>query len=304
MLIDTVDQLPGLLPLHAWQALSSSVRVLVGSPDHPLTAHLDAADLAWETVERDPKAIVDRVAGQTAYLYGAADDAGFTRGLGLEAARRLVELEIVYFAVAPPGLRLLDLVRTQERLLAPDGCPWDREQTHESLARYAQEEVAELVDAIATGDPDHIREELGDVLMQVTFHAQLAAAAGTFDIDDVAGGIVDKLVRRHPHVFADATADTADQVIARWDELKADEKPERTGPLDGVPRSLPALAYARELQARAAKAGLAVELEGDDVAARLWRLVAEARAQGVDPELALRAAAAAFRDPHEALPDP
>ncbi|MDP8977217.1 MAG: MazG family protein, partial [Actinomycetota bacterium] len=154
----------------------------------------------------------------------------------------------------------------EERLRGPGGCPWDREQSHRSLARYAVEEVYELLEAIEDDDSDAIREELGDVLLQVVFHAQIAQDEGRFTIDDVARGIVDKLVRRHPHVFSDAQVSGADEVIANWDRLKRDEKP-RAGVFEGVPAALPALQYAATLLRRAAEAG--VRSERGDVGARL-----------------------------------
>ncbi|MCH8612130.1 MazG family protein [Arsenicicoccus dermatophilus] len=195
------------------------------------------------------------------------------------------------------GERLLDLVAVMDRLRSPGGCPWDAQQTHESLAPYAVEEAHELADAIASGDRDHLVEELGDVLLQVAFHARVGQEHPTapFDVDDVAAGIVAKLRRRHPHVFGDAVVGGPADVEASWEAIKAQEKPERSGVLDGVPASLPALARATKLATRLERQGRADLLAaaapadpGDDVGARLWALVLEARAQGVDPELALR----------------
>jgi len=350
VLVDTADELPGLLPLHAWSALMSSDLVLLGTADHPFVEHLAMAELRYEAVESAGAAalnradllsgltpadkaratsIVDRVRaeGEVVYLFGRGDDDGFTRTLGMEAARAGVEVEVVYFGVRPPGTRLLDLVRTEQRLLAPGGCPWDREQDHRSLARYAVEEVYELLEAIESGDPDAIREELGDVLLQVVFHAQIAAdnptAAQHFDIDDVAAGIIAKLVRRHPHVFADAKVSGSAEVLANWDQLKAAEKPERSGPFDGVPAAQPALAYVENLQARAARTGfdwefdveaadrIRLELEefltaGDDaerereIGDLLMSVVGLARRHRLDPEMALRGAARRFRERFEA----
>lgn len=142
---------------------------------------------------------------------------------------------------APRGARLLELVEVMDRLRSPGGCPWDAEQTHESLAPYAVEEAFELAEAIEGGDRDELADELGDVLLQVAFHARVAQEHpdAPFDIDDVAGRIVAKLRRRHPHVFADVHAPSAADVEANWEAIKAAEKPERTGPLDGVPAGLP-----------------------------------------------------------------
>ena len=122
------------------------------------------------------------------------------------------------------GERLLDLVRVMARLRGPDGCPWDREQTHATLARHLLEETHETLEAIDAGDPDRLRDELGDVLLQVVFHAQMAAEARDFDVDDVAAGIVAKLVRRHPHVFGDAAVADADEVLVNWERIKEEER--------------------------------------------------------------------------------
>ena len=342
VLIDTADALPGLLPLHAWSALMSTDLVVVGSSDHPFVPALENAALRFEVVPSDVESaaltrsdllggltpahkgaaewIVDRVRaeGEVAYLYGSGDIEAFTRTLGMEAARAQIEVEVVYFGLAPRGLSLLELVAIEERLRGPGGCPWDVEQDHSSLARYAVEEVYELLEAIARGNSDAIREELGDVLLQVVFHAQIAADDGAFDIDDVARGISQKLIRRHPHVFGDAVAEDAAAVVRRWDELKADEKPERTGPFDGVVAAQPALPYAAKLSARAVRRGLeqperedladriASDLGGllaaDDADERsghlgdlLLHAVALANLESVDPELALRGAAGRFR---------
>ncbi len=347
VLVDTAEQLPGLLPLHAWSALMSTDLVVVGDAEHPYLPHLEMADLRTEVVAGGDgpralsrtdllsgvgpvdkarcEAVVDRARGEgeVVYLLGAGDSEAFVRALGMEAARSGVEVEVVYFALRPPGLRLLELVAIEQRLRGPDGCPWDREQDHRSLARYAVEEVYELLEAIEAGDPEAIREELGDVLLQVVFHAQIAADSASperpgFTIDDVAGGIADKLVARHPHVFADAEADSADEVAASWEALKAGEKPERTGVFDGVVAAQPALGYAEKLQRRAAGTGFdwsadseAAErvrdeldefLAASDQQGRehelgdlLLSVVGLARRHRIDPELALRAAAERFR---------
>ena len=347
VLVDTADELPGLLPLHAWSAIMSSDLVLVGAADHPFLPHLDMAELRHE-VAPEPEAralsrvnllsgvtpqekgraeaIIKRVKaeGDVVYLFGATDAEAFTRALGMEAANEGVEVEIVYFGVRPDGSRLLDLVRVMQRLRAPDGCPWDREQDHSTLARYAVEEVYELLEAIDGGEPEPIAEELGDVLLQVVFHAQIAADAGDFAIDDVAGGIVDKLVRRHPHVFGDTTVADADEVTANWETLKAQEKPERVGVFDGVAPAQPALGYSEQLLRRAAKVGFdwtddseAVDrvrseleefLDAPDDTARaremgdlLLAVVGLARRSGIDSEMALRSAAGRFRRRFESM---
>ncbi|GAA1921997.1 hypothetical protein GCM10009815_15970 [Nocardioides marmoribigeumensis] len=173
-------------------------------------------------------------------------------------------------------------------------CPWDREQTHTSLTRYLLEETHEVLEAIDTGDLDHLREELGDLLMQVYFHARIAQETprdqGGFDLEDVAAGIADKLVRRHPHVFAGVEVADADEVERNWEAIKAQEK-QRSGPTEGIPASLPALAYADKVLGRLHRQGADVTLPEDaGIGARLLALVAEARSQGLDPETELRVA--------------
>src|SRR5207247_1500073 len=150
------------------------------------------------------------------------------------------------------GERVLDLIRVQARLREPDGCPWDREQTHRTLARHLLEETHELLDAIERADSDAIRDELGDLLLQVTFHAQIAAEDGRWDIDDVADGLVSKLIHRHPHVFGDVEVAGADEVLVNWEKLKAEESGGATPIEDDIPASLPALARAAKVQRRAA----------------------------------------------------
>lgn len=223
------------------------------------------------------------------------------------------------------------LVETIWRLRQPDGCPWDRKQTHESIGKNMIEEAYEALDCIEAGDETHLREELGDVLMQVVLHAQIAADAGAFTMADVARDINDKLIRRHPHVFGGRSADSADEVLAIWDSVKlaekgakdadaaeAGERPE--GLLEGVPRSLPALMEAQKVSRKAASAGFEwetvadvwdkvaeeraeFEAEAPGTAERelefgdlLFALVNVARKEGIDAESALRASTAKFRE--------
>lgn len=202
---------------------------------------------------------------------------------------------------ARAGETLLDAVAIMDRLRSAGGCPWDREQTHESLLRYLVEECYELVQAVEDGDPAAMREELGDVLLQVLFHSRIAAETpavdGGFTIDDVAAGLVAKLVRRHPYVFG--TPEEREQLTAaeqqvRWDELKKAEHA-APSPLDGVALGQPAIALAGKLGARAAKYGVS-EAEvplpaGDGVGEQLFRLAFAAGARGEDPEQAVRTAA-------------
>jgi tetrapyrrole methylase family protein/MazG family protein/ATP diphosphatase len=152
------------------------------------------------------------------------------------------------------GATLTRLVAVMRRLLEPDGCPWDREQTFESLRKYALEEACEVIDAIDSGDRKALREELGDLLLQVVFQAELGRREGAFAIDDVVSGIVEKLVHRHPHVFGDMDAKDADEVLRNWEKLKAIEKKGR-GLLGGVPRSLPALTRAQRIGEKVSRVG-------------------------------------------------
>jgi XTP/dITP diphosphohydrolase len=207
-----------------------------------------------------------------------------------------------------PGARLLELVAVMDRLRTE--CPWDAKQTHATLAPFLLEESYEAVDALESGDQAALCEELGDVLLQVAFHARVAAERtdGTgWTIDDVAGGIVDKLVRRHPHVFADVSVSGADEVALNWDDIKAAERASRGGPppsaFDGVPLGQPALSLAAQLRRRAERAGVPGELAElppgpavSEVGAELFALAERARAAGLDPEFELRAAARAYRD--------
>jgi tetrapyrrole methylase family protein/MazG family protein/ATP diphosphatase len=160
--------------------------------------------------------------------------------------------------VPPPaaqdGSTLTRLVGVMRRLLASDGCPWDREQSFETLRKYVLEEACEVIDAIDSGSRTALREELGDLLLQVVFQAELGRREGAFAIDDVVAGIVDKLVVRHPHVFGDVTAKDSDEVLRNWEKLKAREKGER-GLLDGVPRSMPALTRAQRIGEKVARVG-------------------------------------------------
>lgn len=187
---------------------------------------------------------------------------------------------------------LLDFLAVMRRLRVE--CPWKAEQTHRSLARYLLEETHETLEAIDTGDLDHLREELGDLLLQIYFHAVIAEESGAFTLDDVAREITEKMVRRNPHVFGDA-AKTGDAVAVNeaWEAIKATEKA-RTEVTDGLPPTLPALLYADKALDRLARQGTPVETDrpGDepshDLGDRLLALVAEARESGTDPEQALR----------------
>lgn len=206
----------------------------------------------------------------------------------------------------PAGARLLEAVQVMDRLRSPGGCPWDAEQTHESLVPYLIEEAHEAVEALESGDRAEMADELGDVLLQVLFHARVAQEdpEQPFDIDDVAGGLVEKLRRRHPHVFADATVEDADAVARNWDSIKAAEKPERRHPLDGIPAGMPELAraakavrrldrasagaWARDwVQTKASAAAQSADATAV-IGARLFAVVAEAEDAGIDASAALR----------------
>lgn len=207
-----------------------------------------------------------------------------------------------------------ELIRVMAQLRAPEGCPWDREQSHRSLRPYLLEETYEALEAIDAEDWARLSDELGDVLLQVVFHAQLASERGDFDIEDVVAGIVAKLRRRHPHVFGTASVSGADEVVDRWEQIKRGEAgcEDRDSALDGIPESLPALQRAHKLQRRAARAGFdwddiagpraKIDEELAEVAAAdaasveheigdlLFAVVNYARFLGVEPESALRRA--------------
>ncbi len=200
-----------------------------------------------------------------------------------------------------------DLLVTMARLRGPGGCPWDQEQTHATLVRCLIDEVSELIDTIDRGDYPHMREELGDVLIQVVFHAQIAAEKGEFSFEDVAREINDKLVRRHPHVFGNGKLDTSEQVIAEWEKIKATEKkngPAAKGPgvFKELPPRLPALMFAEAVWKQIEKKSLPADgvvdrgqvealgkqLDEATLGKMLFELTAAARAKGLDPEGALR----------------
>jgi MazG family protein len=225
------------------------------------------------------------------------------------------------------GRGLLDLVRVVARLRGPGGCPWDRAQTHRSLRRHLLDETYELLDAIEDGDRSRLREELGDLLLQAVFHAQMASDGGEFDIDEVAEVTVEKLIRRHPHVFADVEADTPDQVYANWERIKAEEGEHQ--PIDAeMPASLPSLLAAQKVQRRASgrgfdwaelagavdkvreelaeleeaaaahpggdREGVAKDALEEEVGDVLFAVTALARKLGVDAEVALRSTTRKF----------
>jgi XTP/dITP diphosphohydrolase len=341
LLVTSPRVAPGALTWQAWQALREGA-VFTRDQDHPQRAALTAAGVATEAVdpEHSPAAIarILRAAaeqrGTAVWLAGAGGDDDIGRALADMALRHEesggaavddpLEIEVIPGSWDLPGSRLLDVVTTMDRLRSPGGCPWDAQQTHDSLAPYLLEEAYEAFQAIEDEDPDSLREELGDVLLQVAFHARLAEEGDEderWSIDDVAAGLVDKLVRRHPHVFGDVDVDGADDVVANWDAIKAQEKG-RASAVDGVAMSSPALTLAATLQRKAAKLGVPADLVAPELAATqsvgaavaalaaaydddpgldtagalLWAVVAAARTHDVDAESALRARSRAFRD--------
>jgi len=272
-------ELPALTPL---RANGAEVRVGV---DQPGSAVLAAA----------------QECGTAVWFAGPDGDQALARDLGLRLAREpgLAELELMYGSWDPPGARLLDAVTVLDRLLSPGGDPWKQAQTHRSLAPYLLEECYETFDAIEAGDTAALREELGDLLLQIVLHARLAEqlpAADAWSIDDVAGDLVAKMVRRNPHVFAGTAVADLDEIVENWERIKREEK-SRGSVLDGVALAQPALALAAKVLARADRAAVAVDVPAgmsyateDELGAALLAVVAQARTDGFDAEAALRRA--------------
>ena len=303
---------PGLLSGRAWTELRAA-NLVAAEGGHPLVPYLadEGIDVRRE-VTHDLRQLATRLAGATAagtvvWLVGRDGDPGLGHALGdLAASGTAPELEMLPGSYDLPGGAVLDLVATMDRLRSPGGCPWDAEQTHESLTTYLVEETYETLEAIETGDRAHLREELGDLLLQVVFHSRIAQEHPDepWTVDDVASDIVDKLVRRHPHVFVDAgDVTTAADVEASWHTRKAAEKG-RESAVEGVPMALPALSLAAKLMHRAASHGVTVEPAVDDeLGSRLMRLVAEAQSAGLDAEAELRRAARDYADRVRAAED-
>ncbi len=194
-----------------------------------------------------------------------------------------------------PHPELDELIAVLEKLRAPGGCVWDREQTHASLVQYLIEETFELVDAIEVGDREELLEELGDVLYQVIFHADIAAEAGWFTLEDVAAQMAEKMVTRHPHVFGDVKVETSADVVATWEQVKSVEKAHRTSVLEGIPQGMPSLALADKVLGRAAKVGVerapaVIPATEQALGEQLLAMAAAAQAAGFDAERSLRAA--------------
>jgi XTP/dITP diphosphohydrolase len=317
---------PGLLTWQAWSALRSASRVLASPAGHPQLPALEAVGVVPEVVDAAVgdslalaevlSAVVVACDGPVVWLAPPGDsvDAALVSGVTVPVA-------VLHGSHDLPGAHLLDAVKVMDTLRV--SCPWDARQTHESLVPYLLEEAYETADTVETGDLGALREELGDVLLQVLFHARVAAerAAGDggFTIDDVADTLAAKLIRRHPHVFGSVSVSSAEDVSANWEEIKKAERSERSAAagaavssvLDGVAFGQPALSLAAQLQRRAERAGFAFGGDGEGFAAvpgppddsaagqlgeELMRAVTRARAAGLDPELELRAAARRFAD--------
>jgi XTP/dITP diphosphohydrolase len=312
---------PGLLSWEAWSALRAAERVLAGAGGHPQVPALRAAGVIPEVVDMPTGA-----AALAAFL-SAADSAsggpvvwlapaGESADPALLSALSAVEVpvRVLHGSHDLPGAHLLDVVSVMDTLRV--SCPWDREQTHASLVPYLLEEAYEAIETVEAGDLASLREELGDVLLQVLFHARIAAEQpagdGGFTIDDVADTLAVKLTRRHPHVFGSVFVSSADDVTANWEEIKKAERSERRvasgsgspSVLDGVAFGQPALSLAAQLQRRAERAGFPVLFDGADedtlpygeFGAELMLVVARARAAGIDPETELLAAARRYAD--------
>jgi XTP/dITP diphosphohydrolase len=284
LVVTVSPRLPGLLAPAGWRAVTAGRPVLA----------LPGAAATAEALRREDVAVQDvDLAAAMAHPDAAVCLAS------PEEASLVPGAPVVAGAPEPAGSRLLDVVAVMDRLRSPGGCPWDAEQTHASLRGYLLEEAHEAYDAIVDDDPVAMREELGDVLLQVVFHARVAAEAGPgrrFDVDAVAGDLVDKLVRRHPHVFGDAGPRDVAAVEAGWEEIKKAEK-QRESPTEGVSRSQPAAAWGAALVRRAARAGLGTPRPAEltvgspeELGERLLAVVTAAEQRGWDVEDALREA--------------
>ncbi|SDY74141.1 XTP/dITP diphosphohydrolase [Micromonospora pattaloongensis] len=315
VLLVTSPRLPaGLLSAAAWDAVRR--HPVLTAAESELTAALRTAGAAVTVVGPGPvDELLDAVAahGTVVWLAGPAGDEELARRLGLRLAREpgLAELELMYGSWDPAGARLLDAVAVMDRLVSPGGDPWKRAQTHSTLAQFLLEEAYEAYDAIAAGDLAALREELGDVLLQVVLHARLAEELPEderWSVDDVAGGLVEKMIRRNPHVFAGAPAGTVEEITENWDQIKRAEKA-RGSAMDGIALTQPALALAAKILQRASRAGVEpprpapppglpeVRLETEEtLSAALLSIVARAQAAGIDAEAALRRAALSYAD--------
>jgi XTP/dITP diphosphohydrolase len=311
ILLVTSPRLPaGLLTAVAWDLLRAHPVLAAAETELTAAARGGGAVVRVGEVSLDELIAAAAEHGTVVWLAGPAGDPEFARELGLRLAREpgLAELELVYGSWDPPGARLLDAVAVIDRLVSPGGDPWKRSQTHASLAQYMLEEAYEAFDAIEAGDLATLREELGDVLLQVLLHARLAEELPEVErwtIDDVAADFVSKMVRRNPHVFAGVDVADVDEIVANWERIKRDEKA-RESVLDGIALAQPALSLAAKVLARAERAELAAAApsapaavdtsDAEALGAALLGIVAAARAAGVDAEAALRRATLAHAE--------
>jgi XTP/dITP diphosphohydrolase len=302
VLLVTSPRLPaGLLTAAAWDAVRAYP--VFAAAESEQAAVLRQSGVPVTVIEPDPERLLAELgAGEAViWLAGPAGDQDFARQLGLRLTRQpdLAELELMYGSWDPPGARLLDAVAVLDRLVSPGGDPWKRAQSHRTLAPYMLEEAYEAYDAILAEDMFALREELGDLLLQIVLHARLAEElpdGSAWGIDDVAGGLVEKMVRRNPHVFAGAEVADLEEITENWERIKKAEK-SRDSILDGIALSQPALALAAQILQRVERAGLEVPLPtSDDLGPALLRLVAEARAAGADPEAEVRRATLEYAD--------
>ncbi len=315
ILLVTSPRLPaGLLTAQAWDLVRTCP--VLAATESDLTAVLRSAGAAVTVVEPSAETVLAAADPAVVWLAGPTGDQDLARELGLRLAREpgLAELELMYGSWDPPGARLLDAVAVMDRLVSPGGDPWKRQQTHETLAHFLLEEAYEAYDAIVAGDLAALREELGDVLLQVVLHARMAQDSddedGPWSVDDVAGDLVDKLVRRNPHVFGTTTVDSVQTIVDNWERIKKEEKA-RDSVMDGIALSQPALALAAKVLSRAERAGLEAPPttlstidDEESLGVGLLAIVATARARGLDAEGALRKAALAYVDAVRALERP
>lgn len=268
---------PGILTLPAWDALRGASVVRASEIDAHVRAIVGSGVpvvQAEAPTSAEPGIVWIAPTGDASWARRFADEL-------MSGEDTVDDVEVIFGSYDLPGSSLLDLVEVMDQLRRE--CPWTAEQSHASLSRYLLEEAHETLEALDSGDSDHLREELGDLLMQIVFHARIAAEGEGWDIDDVAAGITSKLIRRSPHVFAGGAASSAEEVDAAWQAIKATEK-QRSSVFEGIPDTLPALAFADKVLGRLD----GVEISGDDLGSRLLAIVAEARASGVDAEETLR----------------
>ncbi|CAN5277542.1 nucleoside triphosphate pyrophosphohydrolase [soil metagenome] len=275
----------GLLTLEAWDLLRAASAVYAPDLSDPTAEAIVGAGIGIVGSPLPP-----RYESGAIWVAPTGDDAWAQRvAAEIDGAAHVQQaVSIVVGSYDLPGAKVLDLVEVMDRLRAE--CPWTAQQTHTSLSHYLLEETYETLEALDSGDADHLREELGDVLMQVVFHARIAAESEGWTIDEVAAGITEKLIYRNPHVFSDVVVADAAEVDANWQRLKASEK-KRASPMEGIPSALPALALADKVLGRL---DADVRISGRSIGDRLLVLVQEARSADVDAEEALRQAVRAL----------